>query len=337
MRDHLTYATLAGHRRCRRYVLAAALILIFLGLLFGWSGWQRVRGWTENLESESAPRKEAIWLKGISEPEKSTPTAAIVSCPTDPESWTLLDVVPGENYKRIEPDCVYAGLSKSVAWHMLVRFGYAKREAAERLRFEALPWQPTRSIKGLTHTKGPMNIPFDMEWAPHSEYRTWKVDSDGYPALAYSLRGCYRTRTIVGNDVDLWGSTPVVCVVACDQGPGWTVSELGEQRFSVDLTAAPVQRRFAFFGYAGETWVLLGEASAWQKSIEEPSTAGQEREEVTARYGTVPWDAAWLHVNFGLEMRPLPDGWQTFGTDPEVIQAIANQLDQALGNLGGSP
>jgi hypothetical protein len=249
----------------------------------------------------------------------------------------LLDVVPDDNYKRIEPDCVYEDLAKTVAWHMLGRFGYTKPEAAKLLDFETLPWQPSQSIKGLTNTKGPMIIPLDMEWAPHPTFRTWAVDSGGQPTLAYSLRGCYRTRTIVGSEVDPWGRYPVICVVAYDRGPGWTVSELGEQRFSVELTTEPTLRRFVLFGYSDETWVLLGEASDWRKAIEEPSEPQQEREKVTARYGTVPWDAAWLKATLGLEMQILPEGWQTFGADPEVIQAIANTLDHALGGFGGSP
>jgi hypothetical protein len=115
------------------------------------------------------------------------------------------------------------------------------------------------------------------------------------------------------------------------------VSELGKQRFSVDLTTESIQRRFIFFGYSGENWVLLGEASEWQKNSAEPSAAGKERQDVTSRYGAVPWDAVWLQATFGLEMHPLPAGWQTFGADPDAIQAIADELDQALGNFGGSP
>ena len=337
MHDHLTYATLAGRRRLRRYVIAAALILVFVGLLFGWTGWQRVQAWAKSSNSESRPNDEGSWLASHPKPEKATSTPAVGNCLTDPESWVLLDVYPGDNYKRMEPACAYEGLARTVAWHMLARSGYTKREAAEQLGFRALPWQPTQSIKGLTNMKGPMVIPLDMEWAPHPTYRTWAVDADGQPALAYSLRGCYRARTIVGSDVESWGDYPVICVVAYDRMPGWMVNELGEQRFTVDLTTALPQRRFILFGYSGETWALLGEASDWQKVIEEPSAVGQEREKVTTRYGTVPWNAAWLQTTFGLEMHLLPDGWQTFGADPDAIQAIANELDQALREFGGSP
>jgi hypothetical protein len=220
---------------------------------------------------------------------------------------------------------------------MLVRWGYTKPEAAELLGFEKLPWQPVPAIKGLTQTKGPLKIPLAMDWAPHPEYRTWRVEAEAQSALAYSLRGCYRARTIVGNRVDPWGSYPVICVVAYDRNPGWAVSVLGEQRFSVDLTTAPLQRRFVFFGYADETWVLLGEARAWQKNITEIPASGKERADVTARYGTVPWDAVWLQTTFGLEIHPLPDGWQAFGANPEAIQAIADELDRACGIFGGSP
>jgi hypothetical protein len=337
MRDHLTYATLAGHRRWRRYVIATALILVFIGLLFGWTGWQQVRAWAARSEPEPTPIDEGNFSVAAAKPEKATLIPESGNCPTDPELWRLLDVVPDDNYKRIEPHCGYEGLTRTVAWHMLERLGHTKQEAAELLGFGSLPWRPIPAIKGLTNTRGPMTIPFDIEWAPHPAYRSWAIDAQGQPALTYSLRGCYRMRTIAGSDVESWGEYPVICVVAYDRDPGWAVSELGEQRLSVDLATEPALRRFVFFGYSGETWVLLGEASDWQKVIEEPSAAEPEREKVTAWYGTVPWDAAWLQATFGLDMHPLPDGWQTFGLDPDTAQAIANELDQALGEFGGSP
>jgi hypothetical protein len=122
----------------------------------------------------------------------------------------------------------------------------------------------------------------------------------------------------------------VVCVVAYDRGPGWAVSELGEHRFSVNLTAGPAVRRFAFYGYQGGGWVLLGEPQGQQIAIEDPSGIGQERERVATRYGAVPWDAAWLAATYGVRMRPLSDGWQRFGADPDAIQGIAAGLDAAL-------
>ncbi len=220
---------------------------------------------------------------------------------------------------------------------MLERSGYTKTEAAALLGFLMLPWRPTQSIKGLTNMKGPVAIPLDMEWAPHLDYRTWMVNANGQPALVYSLRGCYRTRTIVGNDVEAWGRYPVICVIAYDRDPGWVVSELREQHFTIDLTTAPTLRRFVVLGYAGDMWVLLGEPHDQQKTIREPALGEQEREQTTARYGTVPWDAAWLGATFGLRMNPLPDDWQTFGADPNTIQAIARELDDALQEFGGAP
>jgi len=163
------------------------------------------------------------------------------------------------------------------------------------------------------------------------------VDAEGQPALAYSLRGCYRTRTIVGNEAESWGLYPVICVLAYDRDPGWTVTELGEQHFSVDLTAELPLRRLVLFGYSSERWVLLGEPRDQQIAIEEVSSAFQEREQVTERYGTVPWDAAWLEATFNLTMRPLPGDWPHFGADPDAIQAIVNELDEALQAFGGLP
>ena len=337
MQDQLTYADLAGRRRLRRYVIAAILILGFIAMLFGWSGWQRGRARTREVPPETVIDDEFAGL--VAAPKKVTTTLLpeVAGCPTDPGSWDLLEVYPGDNYQRIEPNCVYEGLSRTVAWHFLERIGHTKLEAAAQLGLPEIPWEPAPSITGLTNTKGPLVIPLAMEWAPHPSFRTWMVDADGYPALAYSLRGCYRTRTIVGNQAESWGRYPVICVVAYDRDPGWIVTELGALRFSVDLTAELPLRRFVLFGYAGERWVLLGEPRDRQITIEESSAAAQERERVTVRYGATPWDAAWLATMFDLTMRALPENWPRFGADPEVIQAITTQLDEALNEFGDSP
>jgi hypothetical protein len=337
MQDHFTYADLAGRRRLRRYVIAAVLILGFILVLFGWAGWRRARGRTREVPPETANHDQFAGLVAAPEniPIFSTPEA--VGCPTHPESWDLREVYPGDNYKRIEPNCVYEGLSRAVAWHLLERSGYTKLEAAEQLGLPEIPWEPAQSITGLTNTKGPMVIPLEMEWASHPSFRTWVVDAEGHPALAYSLRGCYRTRVIVGNRTESWGRYPVICVLAYDRDPGWTVTELGELHFSVDLTAELPPRRFALFGYAGERWVLLGELRDRQVTMEESSPAFQERAQVTERYGTVPWDTAWLEATFGLTMHPLPDAWQRFDADPAVIQAIATRMDEAFQEFGEIP
>ncbi len=337
MHDHLTYADLAGRRRLRRYMIAAVLILGFIAVLFGWSGWQRERARTRGVTSDAVSDDEIAGLAAVPKNVLTTSMPAAAGCPTDPESWDLLEVYPGDNYKRLEPNCVYAGLSRAVAWHMLARIGHTKLEAAEQLGLPELPWEPAQSITGLTNTKGPMAIPLEMEWAPHPSFRTWVVDAEGYPALSYSLRGCYRTRSIVGNQAESWGRYPVICVLAYDRAPGWAVTELGELRFSVDLTAEYPLRKLVLFGFARERWVLLGEPRDRQITIEEPSSASQERAQVAERYGTVPWEAAWLETTFGLGMHPLPVGWRLFGADPDMIQAIANELDGALREFGGLP
>jgi len=336
MQDQLTYADLAGRRRLRRYVIAAVFILGLIAVLFGWSGWQRVRARTREVPAETVIEDEFAGF--VTAPENITipATPEAVDCPTYPGAWDLLEVYPGDNYQRIEPNCVYEGLSQAVAWHMLERLGYTKREAAEQLRLPEIPWEPAQAITGLTNTKGPLVIPLDMEWAPHPSFRTWVVGADGFPALAYSLRGCYRTRSIVGNQAESWSRYPVICVLAYDRDPGWTVTELGELRFSVDLTAALPLRRLVLFGYAGERWVLLGSPRDRQITLEDPSAAFQERVQVTERYGTIPWDMAWLEATFNLSMHPLPDEWQRLGTDPDTIQMIANELEQAWQEFGGA-
>ena len=351
LRDHLTYPDLAGKRKLRRYVLAALLLIGLVLALFGWAQLQRSQVRAEVFATPRPVSEVEVQPVALSSPTARPEPTPVAGCPENPEEWEFVDVFPGDNYKRIEPACVYESLAKTVAWHILEFMGYTKPEAAELLGFvdgngvsagnsvSALPWQPTHEITGLTNTRGPMTILLTRDWAAHPDYFHWTVDADGHPGVVYSLHGCYRARTITGNQVEYWGTYPVICVVALDRAPGWVVHVLNvrmdtsETRFTVDMTGQAPLRRFLLFGYTGASWVLLGEHQDQQVFLEDAGDISQEREQVTGRYGTVPWDAAWLEATFGLTMRSLPAGWQTFGADPNAIQAIADELEQ----VGGAP
>jgi hypothetical protein len=317
MRDFVTYEALAERRPVRRYVVVGGVLIFGLALLLGWVGWLRMQtSSAQAARSSPSAAAEASLMSPVNLSVESIPPAA---CPMDPASWTLQPVFPGDRSQRLGPDCVVAGLERVVAWHLLARLGYTKPEAAARLGFETLPWEPQSVIQGVPA------IPLAVDWAPHPSFRTWTLDAHGEPGLVYSLRGCWRTELIY----------PVVCLTAFDRAPGWVVHELADRRFTVDLTDSPPQRKFAAFGYTGRDWVLLGEPRGWQIILDHPDSAHDERIQAAAWYGTVPWDAAWLAETFNLDMQPLPAGWESFGAEPAAVQAITEALDQALLETGG--
>ena len=335
-RDSLTYSDLGGRRKLRLYVSAALIIAVILAGVF-------IFGQAQQTELQAVVEATPHPVSQALLPVSPTPTlvgpASLTpgECPQNPAQWTLVEVFPGHHYQRLEPPCVVESLAKTVAWHMLERLGFTKREAAETLGFEEMPWQPVQEITGLTATQGPRPLALTMEWAAHPEYRYWAVEPNGTPALTYSLRGCYRTRAITGDQTEAWDTRyPVLCVVAYDRNPGWVVNLLGEHRLAFDLTGEPPLRKFALFGYTGVGWVLLGEQEDQQASYPADGLF-EERLYLTQKYGTVPWGAGWLEQTFGVTMHPLPEGWQTFGQDPAEVAAMAGELDKALSDFGGAP
>lgn len=325
LRDQLTYSNLSGRRKLRGYVIAALVIFVIVVGIFVLGHAQHT-----NVQAviEGTPRPVSH-VQSIPPTQTAIPSASPTpaGCPDDSGQWNFQDVFPGDHYKRVEPSCVYNGLEKTVAWHMLERLGYSKPEAAQMLGFNTLPWQPAATITGLTNTQGPMPLSLTMEWAPHPAYHYWTVDTEGNPGLVYSLRGCYRTRDILGNQSTSWDTRLVHCVVALDYMPGWVVNQLGEHLYSVDWADQPPSRAFVLFGYTGAgRWVLLGELQGQQISLENAGNLPGEQEGAAKRYGAQVWDALWLEETFGLTMHPLPQAWQTF-TDPTAIQAISDALN----------
>jgi len=266
-------------------------------------------------------------------PPTATPTVTLEPCPTDPEGWTLVDVVPGDNYKRIEPTCAYAGLERAVAWALAINLGYTRAEAAQALGFETFPMVRLGKIKLVTNFKGPMEVRL-RHTVDHPDFAEWRVDANKEPAIAYSLRGCFRTYTIVGNRREDWGTGyPVICVVAQDiEGMG--LSSLNEYFY---MTGNMIfSRTFTLFGYAGNgKWIWLGDKDA-AYPIEDADRMRKERQDVAGRYGAVVWDAAWIEQTFRLSMRPLPENWQYFNHEADK-QAILDILNTYSASQGGSP
>jgi hypothetical protein len=328
LRDHLTYSDLSGRRKLRRYVMAAFGIAILLAALAVVSQVQHSQARAEVFATPRPVTDEAA--ENANQPATTaTVEQAPIDCLDNPADWVWHDIFPGKNLKRLAPDCVYESLARTVAWHMLERMGYSKDEAAELLDFEGLPYRPVKTIRGLTSLKGPLDLVVSMEWGPHPDYRYWTLDEHGNPGMAYALQGCYRARTVVGNQVEAWGPYPVHCLVAVDYTPGWSVHELGEYHYAANWADQLGARTFVLFGYAGEgLWVLIGELPDLYVAHDQiGGNLASDRETAAARHGVMVWDAGWLFDTFGFAPYPLQDGWQTM-TDSAALQPMGEELNQ---------
>ena len=364
----LVYRDLAGRPRLRRYVLAAIAIFALISGIVFW-GW-RQRGQLlalgvstptvvipvgQLLEDFSTPTAAEVILAEAQPSSMTTlpaelsstgipPTQSMIlgACPLDPQEWEFLEIAQKDNFKRIVPPCVYDGLARTVAWDLLRVLGYSTPEAAEVLGFTSFPWHPVPEITGMTNTRGPMPIalanpnPEEIKQAGHPDFHAWIVDQDGKPGVTFTLRGCYRTETIKGDDVTSWGvAYPVVCIVTMDQSE-WAVLELGPYHYAAGSLPT---RRFFMYGYAGDgLWVSIGSQREPFVEIRSPESIQptvlpltmdlgeivQDRKFISSLHGLAPWDAAWLEAAFGLAMRPLPENWQSTG-DPSEYQAIQDE------------
>jgi len=364
----LVYKDLAGRRRVRRYVLAATAIFILIGGI-AYRGWRQQRQsmalgvgmpTAANTVSQqevkgATPASAEVALavtQPASMPAQPTVTPSVATqpptpevCPDDPEAWELPGIAQNDNFKRIEPSCVYNGLARTVAWDLLRVMGYSAAEAAEMMGFANFPWRPMPEIMGMTNTQGPMPIalanpsPEEIRQASHPEFHAWITDSEGNPGATLTLRGCYRTETIQSDQVERWGvKYPVVCVVSMDQ-EAWVVMELGAHRYA---TRSLPTRRFFIYGYAGNgLWVSIGYQEEPFVEIRLPESVDpallpltmdlkqimQDREFIAGLHGLVPWDAAWLEQTFSLTVRPLPANWQSLNKLAEY-QAIRDEKEQ---------
>ena len=364
----LMYRDLAGRPRLRRYVLAAIAIFALIGgiVFLGWRQRGQLLVLGVGTPTVAITAGHLVW-------EFSTPTAAGVTlaeeqpssitalpaepsstaippaqsptpeaCSLDPKEWELIEIAQNDNFKRIAPPWVYDGLARTVAWDLLRVLGYSTPEATEMLGFTGFPWHPVPEITGLTNTRGPMSIRMtnpsseEIQQAGHPDFHAWIVDREGRPGVAFALRGCYRTETVTGEQVESWGVVyPVVCIVTMDQGD-WAVLELGPHRYA---TGSLPTRRFFMYGYAGKgLWVSIGYQREPFVEIRSPGSGQpavlpltmdlgeiiQDRKFISGLHGLSPWDAAWLEATFGLTVRPLPENWQS-ASDPSEYQAIQDE------------
>ena len=145
-----------------------------------------------------------------------------------------MEPAPGNQYDRIDPPCVYDGLGRTVAWALAIQMGYSRGEANDLLgfSFDASKNNPAMvslpNVTILTYSNwivaqiGLYSTPKNLE------FTEWSITPDGEPAVTFSIQGCFRTASVVGNQAKDWGDGyPVICVVAEDTQAGYHVNSLG--------------------------------------------------------------------------------------------------------------
>ncbi|GJQ38264.1 MAG: hypothetical protein JETCAE02_06760 [Anaerolineaceae bacterium] len=318
--DGLTFTDLAGRRQPRQYAVVAGVIL-FIVIALGGMSWVNQLLLKYSMKETYAPIKEKTPTSII--PTETFQVTAL-PCPVLSEQWSLSDPVIEQNYKVIQPACVYDGLAHTVAWALAVRNGYSREQARQLLGFSELPMRQMDHVAiPDSDSNGPQDVAVSFI-PPTLDFIEWRVNDQGNPAVAYGLRGCFRTSNVVGNKVEIWGGDyPVICVVVEDAENTHIVYKLGEHIFTNE--AVPM-RSFLLFGYVGDGyWVWLGTQDNPKTPIEDVAETDNERLTVSLLFDSQPWDLAWLQSRYGMTQQPLPDGWQNFN-DPTEQQIILDEL-----------
>ena len=330
--DGLTFQDLAGRRQPRTFTVLALLILSVL-LLAGSQAWLShyllMRPVRASAQPVSVPATQADQQPVDLQAPANESSAA---CPTDPARWSLSDVVISQNYKTIQPACVYEGLARTVAWALAAREGYSRSEATTQLGFEAIPMRQLDRVTVLTDTQGPMEVPVGFI-PPHPGFTEWRVDDQGRPAVTYGLRGCFRTSSVVGNRAEVWGGEyPVICVVAEDSQATHVIYDLEGHQYTSPATP---MRSFLLFGYVSDgLWAWLGTRADPQVPITDAAKSSRELLTVATLFDSQPWDAQWLSNLYDMEMQALPGNWRNLNDEAEK-QAILGGLNVQLS--GGNP
>ena len=319
--DGLTYKDLAGRRQPRAYTVITGLILFLILLVAGVAFFNRFL----MMRTLQATTKlvdvtpQAINTASGQQTTQVTP----IGCPTDPGKWSLVPVYDSLTYDMIQPDCVYQGLEKTIAWALAVREGYSRAEATQRLDFTEMPMKRLDQLIIPAKAKGLASVPVSFI-PPNPDFTEWRLNSNEEAAITYALRGCFRSSTIVGNRVEVWGGEyPIICLVVEDAENTHIVYSLDGHIYTAQATP---MRSFLLFGYVADgTWVWLGTQDDPKLEITDPQANAHERLTIATLYDSKPWDAKWLQNSYHLWMKTLPKNWQTMN-DKNEQQAILNEL-----------
>ncbi|MBI5964074.1 MAG: hypothetical protein HY863_11405 [Chloroflexi bacterium] len=323
--DGLTYKNLAGHRQPRAYTVVSGLLLLLLLIAGGMALLNRylIMRMIHVTPVAITLSRQASKETATTQPTPLPQTGEIfINCPADSADWSLTPSYISENYKVIQPACVYQGLEKTIAWVLAIREGYSRAEATAELGFTQMPMKQKDRVT-IPADQGLVSVPVSFI-PPDPDFTEWRLNSQGKAAVTYALRGCFRTTTVVGNRVEIWGGDySVICLVVEDAENTHIVYALNDHIYT--STAIPT-RSFLLFGYGiDETWVWLGTQESPKREIKDPAADANEREVVATLYDSWPWDAKWLASFHHLMMRTPPDNWQNMIDEGEK-QAILNGL-----------
>jgi len=316
--DGLTYKDLAGKRQPRIYTVVTGLILLLLFVAGGMAGLNR---YLLMSRVQATPEAVSIPTQTI-EPLETEPFATnspegaeAFGCPTDSLEWSFTPTIISDNYQVIQPACVYQGLEKTIAWALAVREGYSRAEATELLGFSEMPMRQMETVTIPKDANDLVDVPVSFI-PPHPEFKEWRLNANGDAAVAYGLRGCFKTSSVKGNRVEIWGGDySVICLVVEDAENTHILYSLNGHTYAASAT--PI-RSFLLFGYLGDgQWFWLGTQTEPKLEITDPADNASDRLTVATLYDSRPWDAKWLMTAYHLDMQPLPENWQTLNDENE--------------------
>src|SRR5271157_3796339 len=336
IKDDLTYMAPGGKRKMRRYVVAALILIVVAVLLIAGGIYLHDRQTAQVAPVVPTARTSETSTAIATTAFAGTITPASSACPTDASKWNLVLIDPSNQYGRLDPTCVYDGLGHTIAWVSAINMGYSRADANALLgfSFDASQNNPAmvkvQSLTILTMSNwaiAKQNMAYSMT---NLDFTEWGVTTDGSsPSITFSNLGCFQPRTIVGNQIQDWGDGyPFICVIAMDAKAGYHVTSFGGHLYTGKLALA--NRKFALFGYAGNgRWVWLGTEDGVQvdQSTIDPAELQKGYQIESQALMSPTWDAQWVKDNYGIEMKPLPSGWQTANIAAE-LQAILDLVNK---------
>jgi hypothetical protein len=324
--DGLTYKDLAGKRQPRIYTVVTGLILLLLfmaGSLAGLNRFLLMRMVQATPEAVSIPTETQSPVETEIPATETTEAEASSGCPTDSGKWSFTSTMISETYQVIQPACVYQGLDKTIAWALAVRQGYSRAEANELLGFTEMPMRQMETVTIPKNANELIDVP--VSFIPtHPDFKEWRLNESGKAAVTYALRGCFKTSSVEGNRVEIWGGEySVICLVVEDAENSQILYSLNGHQYTSPATP---MRSFLLFGYLGDgQWVWLGTQTEPKLEITTAEEIASDRLTVATLYDSLPWDAKWLSITHHLDMQPLPENWQSF-TDENEKQYIISVL-----------
>ena len=276
----------------------------------------------------------------------------VTNCP-GPEAWTTESVWPERNHPWryiLEPECALLGVSRVMTWVIAIQsLGYTPEEAAAFLGFDQVPALYPRSPKAaegvpFRDAKGVWSAPVHIHSTLTLGIRMWDVPPEGrtLPNYGVLVAGCFPAQAVRGGRVHSWQedfNAPFTyeCVVyldAWDGGYEYVVLQDPDSGYVMAKTPSGTGRRSTHLvGWIPERgWVYLGRIrdNARVYDLTDPdqrpfylSEVEQARQE--GRY----WYLDDLSTMWGIEMQPLPEGWEEHVVDKDTWRAFYQERKEA--------